>query len=143
MAETQATGWDHFPHEGDVGVRGHGDTLAEAFENAARALTSIIVPLDLVEQREVVTVTCEGSDPDYLLLDWLNAVIFEMATRGALFSGFTVEITGNGLRGEMRGEPVDVTRHEPSVEPKGATLTELRVAQGVDGRWVAQCVVDV
>lgn len=141
--EASGSGWAHFPHEGDVGVRGYGSTLAEAFENAARALTSVVVPLDLVHPDESVTVTCEGSDPEYLLLDWLNAVIFEMATRGALYSDFAVEITEAGLRGQMRGEAVDVARHEPSVEPKGATLTELKVAQGADGRWVAQCIVDV
>jgi len=30
--------WEHFLHEGDVGVRGFDMTPAEAFENAARAV---------------------------------------------------------------------------------------------------------
>jgi len=43
----------------------------------------------------------------------------------------------------LRGEPVDVARHAPACEPKGATYTALRVAHEADGSWSAGCVVDV
>jgi len=43
----------------------------------------------------------------------------------------------------MSGEPVDQTKHAPSCEPKGATYTALRVAQGADGTWSAECIIDV
>lgn len=135
--------WSHFPHEGDVGIRGFGAAPAEAFENAARAMTAVVAPLETIRGEETAAVRCRASDPEMLLVDWLNAVIYEMATRGMLFRDFRVEIDGEELRGEMRGEAVDRERHEPSVELKGATLTELKVAQDADGRWVAQCVVDV
>jgi len=46
------------------------------------------------------------------------------------------------LRATAFGEPVDVGRHEPAVEIKGATLTALQVAERPDG-WRVQCVVDV
>jgi tRNA nucleotidyltransferase (CCA-adding enzyme) len=36
-----------------------------------------------------------------------------------------------------------VARHEPAVEVKGATYTDLFVGQNSGGAWVAQCVVDV
>jgi SHS2 domain-containing protein len=41
------------------------------------------------------------------------------------------------------GEPVDVERHRPAVEVKGATCTELAVERLADGSFRAQCVVDV
>ena len=66
-----------------------------------------------------------------------------MATREMLFSTFEVTISGHHLDGEMSGEHVDPQRHQPAVEVKGATYTELRVARTEDGRWLAQCVVDV
>lgn len=135
--------WTHFPHEGDVGIRGHGATLAGAFETAAQAMIAVAVPLDLIHPEIRVTVACDAPDKEILLVDWLNAIIFEMDTRRMLFSRFEVEIIGNALKGVMWGEVVDPARHEPSVELKGATLTELKVSQGPDGRWVAQCVVDV
>jgi SHS2 domain-containing protein len=66
-----------------------------------------------------------------------------MATRHMLFGRFEVRIDGDQLEGRAWGEPVDVARHHPAVEVKGATLTQLRVAKEPDGTWVAQCVVDV
>jgi tRNA nucleotidyltransferase (CCA-adding enzyme) len=60
-----------------------------------------------------------------------------------LFSRFVVEIDAGRLLGRAWGEIVDVERHRPAVEVKGATYTSLRVAQQADGTWIAQCVVDV
>lgn len=138
-----ASDWSRFPHGADVGVRGRGGSMAEAFENAARAMVDAVVPLDLIELDDIRTVTCEASDSEILLVDWLNAVIYAMAAENMIFGDFRVRIDGGRLAGEMRGEKVDRARHEPAVELKGATLTELEVAQGADGRWVGQCVVDV
>ncbi len=135
--------WEHFPHEADVGVRGFGATPAEAFAHAAVALTAVVADPAAVEPRERVAVACRASDLELLLVDWLNALVYEMATRRMLFSRFEVAIDGTQLRAAAFGEAVDATRHRPAVEVKGATLTELRVARLEDGRWVAQCVVDV
>ena len=68
---------------------------------------------------------------------------YEMATRRMLFVRFEVAIDGEALTGRAWGEPIDVARHQPTVEVKGATFTELRVWQSSDGQWHAQCVVDV
>lgn len=134
--------WEHFEHEADVGVRGIGHSCAAAFEQAALALTAVITDVADVRTDHHVTVERTASDPEILLVDWLNALVFEMATRKWLFGRFTVEIHGNELRGEAWGEPVDLARHQPAVEVKGATFTALRVAQQ-NGEWIAQCVVDV
>lgn len=136
-------GWEHFPHLGDVGIRGYGATKAQAFENAARAMMAVVVNPAELKPRETVEIHCSAPNDDFLLLDWLNAIIFEMATRNMLFCDFSVEIEDSRLVGRACGEPVDVARHAPAVELKGATMTALRVVRGPDGRWVAQCVVDV
>ena len=60
-----------------------------------------------------------------------------------LFSRFAVQIGGNRLDGTLWGEPVDVARHAPACEPKGATYTALKVAVDSEGTWSAACVVDV
>jgi SHS2 domain-containing protein len=66
-----------------------------------------------------------------------------MAVGGMIFGDFRVTITGDELHAVARGEPVDQKRHHPACEIKGATYTELRVAQTEDGLWMARCVVDV
>lgn len=134
--------WEHFEHEADIGVRGRGATLAEAFAQAALALTAIVTDPTLVAPRIPVAIRCEAPDPEFLLVDWLNALIYEMDTRHMLFSRYEVRLEGDRLEATAWGEPVDRSRHQPAVEPKGATFTALQVArQGEE--WIAQCVVDV
>ena len=137
-----AVRWEHYEHEADVGVRGFGATKAEAFEQAALAMTAAIADPSSVTPRERIAVNCEAPDDELLLAEWLNALVYEMSSRKMLFSRFAVRLHGNSLGGEAWGEPVDVARHHPAVEVKGATYTTLRVARHGDG-WVAQTVVDV
>ena len=134
--------WEHFPHDADMGLRGFGATAAEAFEQAGQALTAIVTQAE-VEPAIPVEVRCEAPDLELLFVDWLNAIIYEMAVRRMLFGRFTVRIENMRLAGTLWGEPVDVARHAPACEPKGATYTALRVAVDERGLWSAACVVDV
>lgn len=134
--------WEHFAHEADMGVRGIGATREEAFEQAALALTAVITDPAGVRAVEPVAVAADAPDDELLLVEWLNALIYEMATRRLLFSRFTVRIGDHRLEGRAWGEPVVGERHQPAVEVKGATYTALHVANE-DGLWIAQCVVDV
>ncbi len=134
--------WEHFPHGADIGVRGFGRTKAEAFEQAALALTAVVTDLREVEAREVIEVRCEAPDDELLLADWLNCLVYEMSVRKMLFCRFSVQLDGRRLHARAWGEPVDPARHRPAVEVKGATYTSLRVARE-NGEWLAQTVVDV
>lgn len=135
--------WEHFRHGADIGIRGIGPTKARAFEQAALALTAAMTSPDQVRPLTGIGIDCNGSDDEFLFLDWINAVIFEMATRRMLFSRFQVMLDGATLSATAWGEPVDVERHCPAVEPKGATFTELAVRKIHGDLWIAQCVVDV
>ena len=135
--------WEHFPHQADIGVRGIGASKAEAFEQVALALTAVVTDPQALSTGEKVEITCEAPDDELLLVDWLNALVYEMATRKLLFGRFEVRLTGHRLEARAWGEKIDVARHQPAVEVKGATLTCLRVGREPGGAWVAQCVVDV
>jgi tRNA nucleotidyltransferase (CCA-adding enzyme) len=106
------------------------------------ALTAVVTDPSAVKPLEPVPVFCQAQSDELLLVEWLNALVYEMAVRAMLFADFTVEIDGGTLRATAYGEPVDIDRHEPAVEIKGATLTALQVAEGPGG-WRVQCVVDV
>lgn len=135
--------WRHFSHQADIGVRGEGATMEEAFAQTALAMSAVITELNTISAREAISITCEAPDPEMLLVDWLNALVYEMATRHMLFSRFEVTIEGTRLHATAWGERVDAARHQPAVEVKGASYTALEVGQGIDGHWHAQCVVDV
>ena len=134
--------WGHFPHQADVGLRGFGTTAAEAFEQAAQALTAVVTN---AEVRAIVSVQikCEAPDLELLFVEWLNAIIYEMSVRKMLFSRFALTIDGTRLAGTLWGEAVDIARHAPACEPKGATYTALKVAADENGTWSAACIVDV
>lgn len=140
---TAAGSWEHFPHAADVGVRGNGGSLAEAFVQGALAMMAVVTPPVWVEPRLAVSIACEAPDVELLFVDWLNALIYEMSTRHMVFGRFEVKIEDTRLHAVARGEPLNVVRHDPAVEVKGATYTDLSVRKLDDGQWLAQCVVDV
>jgi tRNA nucleotidyltransferase (CCA-adding enzyme) len=135
--------WEHLPHGADIGVCGFGSSKAEAFEQAAIALTAVITDPHSIIGETVVEVECAAPDDELLLVEWLNELIYEMATRKMLFAKFAVHIDGNKLTGKAWGEAIDLNKHDAAVEVKGATCTNLKVTQDDDGWWRAQCVIDV
>lgn len=137
-----APGWEDFPHGADVGIRSWGATLEQTFEQAALGLTGVLTDAD-IENRTMVEVECDAPNVEVLLIEWLNAIIYEMAVRNMIFGAFKVAVTDLHLHGTMWGEPVNQTKHSPACEPKGATYTALRVSQGADGIWSAECIIDV
>ena len=134
--------WEHFHHQADIGVRGVGASLEEAFEQGALALMGVICSLETVAAKEQIEINCRGDNVELLFVDWLNALIYEMATRQMLFSRFEVKIDGDKLSAKAWGEKAYAEKHETAVEVKGATYTQLEVARK-NGKWTAQCVVDV
>jgi tRNA nucleotidyltransferase (CCA-adding enzyme) len=135
--------WELFSHPADIGIRGVGPTREAAFAQAATALTAVITDPEKVRPREVVEIVCREDDDELLFMKWLASLLYEMDTRGMLFSRFEIEPIEGGLRARVWGEPVDVERHEPAVEVKAATYAGLKVQKDEAGNWLAQCIVDV
>lgn len=138
--------WEHLLHDADVGIRGVGATPGEAFAQAALAMTAVITDPDNVRPLQSIEIECAAPDLETLFADWLNRLVFEMATRKVLFSRFDGAIDNDfRLTATAYGEPIDNAKHEPAAEIKGATFTALSVAQDQnnDHRWHAQCVLDV
>jgi len=138
-----ASRWEHFEHQADIGLRGYGATLAEAFGQIACALTAVITDLPGVRVEQPVEIRCSAPDWESLLVEWLNALVYEMAARHMLFSRFDVRMEGADLHAVAGGEKIQTERHRPAVEVKAATYHALAVRRQPDGSWMVQCVVDV
>jgi SHS2 domain-containing protein len=72
--------WEHFEHGADIGVRGIGVTRAEAFAEAALALTAVITDPVSVRTEIAIYIRCAAPD-DGAARRRLNALTYEMATR--------------------------------------------------------------
>jgi len=142
MTSTGETRWEHFNHQADIGIRGFGPTLDQAFTQVAIALINVITSVPINPDQSVV-ISCQADNPDDLLYDWLNQLIFQIAKDKFLYRRFDVEIVENRLTAVVYGEPIDIKHHQPIVEIKAATYTELKVEQDAIGQWLAQCIVDV
>ena len=135
--------FETFEHGADMGIRGRGKTLSEAFENGAKSMFSLLVEdLDTVIPEKSVIISCGSFDLEGLFVAWLNSLLAESDIQRLIFSDFKVKIQDLRLTGTAMGEPFDFSRHQRGVEVKGATFTELTVRQDGDW-WIAQCVVDV
>ena len=136
------TAYETFEHEADIGIRGYGETMEEAFANAAMALYSVMIDLPRVDQQIRKEVIVEAVDREMLLIEWLNGLLALSDIERLMFSRFQVGIEGDRLRGIAWGEPLDRVKHNPHVEVKGATYHMLSVKQ-LNGMYCAECVVDV
>lgn len=134
--------YETFEHEADIGIRGFGASLEEAFAHAAAAMYSVMVDLDRVVAVEKRTLSVHAPERELLLVEWLNGLLALSDIERMVFSKFAVTMGRMELTGEAWGERLDHERHEPRVEVKGATYHMLHVGAEA-GRFVAQCVVDV
>jgi len=135
-----------FETTADVGVRGYGSTLEEAFANAAKAMFSVMTDLPKVKPLKEVAVEVEAEDEESLLVAWLNELLAVSSIRRMLFSDFKVAVERlDGLlrlRATAYGEHVDPSRHELYTEVKAATYALIKVGR-VDDRYVAQLLLDI
>ena len=134
--------YETFEHESDIGIRGFGQTIEEAFEHAAIALYSVMVDVRSIKLNDMRTISVTAPDHELLLVEWLNALLSLSDIEHMVFARFEVSISGMSLTGHAWGEHLDHIRHHPHVEIKAATYHMLCVKKERD-MFVAQCVVDV
>ena len=139
-------GYEFLEHTADIYVSAWGDSLEEAFANAARATMDVITDTGKVEPEKEVEVALEAGDLERLLYLWLEEVIFMVDAEGMLFSGFQVsEVTGGEelrLYATLKGEEFDPTRHEQRQAVKAATYHMMEITEE-DDRHVLKFVLDV
>jgi SHS2 domain-containing protein len=136
--------YSSFPHKADIGIKGKGKTLEQAFEETAKAMFDVEVNIKKVKTSRKIQVKVEAENNEELLIEWLNALLSQASLKGMVFSKFKVKIKKEKnlkLEGEAWGEKLK-KEHEIKDEIKGATYSQLKVKKEKQG-WIAQCIVDV
>ncbi len=146
--------FETFEHKADIGVRGKGKNTEEAFQECAKAMFGVEVSLKKVKAMKKVKIQCSAQNNEELLVEWLNALLAQSSIKEMMFSDFKVRIdegkkAGLKLSGWAVGEKFDEKKHQPKLEIKAATYSQVRVfedkGKGKDKskRFIAQCIVDV
>ncbi len=135
--------YEMFEHTADLGLRVRAADLDTLFAEAAEALFAALVEdLGTVVASQRVEVRLPPDDREYLLFDWLKALLYHFDAEHLLLSRFEVRVGEGGLTGSAWGEPLDRTRHELAHEVKAITYHGLRVERTADG-WLAEVIVDI
>ena len=135
--------YETFAHTADMGLRVQSRDLNSLYADAARGLFSMLVEnLDQVRPVQQKVYQIAGDEQDYLLLDWLNELLFTFDTERLLLAQFDVHVQPPGLSATCHGEPLDARRHRMDHEIKAITYHGLKVEQAGDG-WLAEVIVDI
>lgn len=115
-------------HTADTGLVAYGRTLAEAFANAAYGMFSIIADLRTVREVENRVIEVSEEDPESLLFEWLNSLIYFFDVETLIFKKFEIsEFDGYQLKAMCYGEKYGPSRHHLKIGIKSATYHMLKV----------------
>lgn len=128
-----------FEHTADIGLRVRAGDLPSLFTEAAVALFSIIssVTTNGGERRHFAVA---GDDPELLLFDWLNDLLFTFSTDHVALTDIELNVDPEGIDAIVVARPVDAS--DVMREVKAITYHGLSVRR--DGEeWLAEFIVDV
>ncbi|MBI5078984.1 archease [Candidatus Saganbacteria bacterium] len=118
-------------HPSDVGIIAYGGTREEIFENAAYGLFSLMADMEKVSPKETIKITVKAQDPESLLVNWLNELIFNEDAKKMLFKEFKIEeLTDTRLKAVAAGEKINLNLHSLFRSVKAATYNQLRIGPG-------------
>jgi SHS2 domain-containing protein len=130
-------------HPADLGIEAYGKTLAEAFEQAALGLVSIIADASKVEGRNCRNVTLEGSDLEHLLVRWLEEILYLYDGEHFIGGRFQIsQLESRWLQAVVYGEPFDPIRHQTRMDVKAITYHQLKVCDKA-GESSVQVFLDI
>jgi SHS2 domain-containing protein len=140
-------GFRFLEHTADAYVEAYGESLEEAFGNAAVAMTDVMTEHEKVRQTETQNFEVEAEDEKALLYSWLEELLLAFELRGKIYSRFEVSKitkTPNGLqlRAKAWGEPYDAGRHMSKVGIKAATYHMMAVEKSAEG-VVLRFILDI
>jgi len=126
--------FEFLEHTADAYIAAYGESLEEAFENAALATFEVMTDLKKIKPKVEETVELEAHDESALLYSWLEEFLIRFETTGNLYSRFkvlSIEETPSGLklRAKAWGEPYDPERHPSKVGIKAVTYHRMEIVK--------------
>ncbi len=141
-------GHDTIEHTADMGIRGWGPGIEQAFEETALAMFELIIDGAGLEPSDEVHFEVEGMSLLELLIEFLNRLILDADIAELVLLSVNIDSIeeregGFRLEGEAKGVPIGGVKDLLLVEVKAATYYGASVEENDSGRWEARCVVDL
>ncbi len=117
-----------FKHTADIGLIARGETLADAFTNAALGMFAIIADRRQIRSLEDKTVIINEDDTESLLFAWLNRLLFVLDVDRLLIRKIEIlEFDDCHIKARCLGEKIDSCRHSLKSGVKAATFHLLSI----------------
>jgi SHS2 domain-containing protein len=141
-------GHETLEHTADMGLRGWGESPAEAFEETALAMFDLMVDREGASAESDYELSIGGSELTGLLIEFLNEILSLADIEETTFVSVRIErLEKEGgewdLQAVMGGIPREKCRGRLLSEVKAATWYGASVEHEGRGRWTASCVVDL
>ncbi|MFB5630380.1 MAG: archease [Nitrosopumilaceae archaeon] len=120
-------------HVTDAFIEVTASDLNEAFIIAANSVVELTLDRDKVKEVEKKIITVKGRDLRYLLLNWLESIIFMLITEGFAIKRIQLDLQKNddyNIFAKVYGEPIDLKKHNFKVEIKAPTFHEMSILEG-------------
>jgi len=139
--------FEFLEHTADVLVAAYGQSMGEAFENAALAMFEVMTDTGKVDVVREDVVEVEAEDEFALLYSWLEALLVKFEVNGMLYSRFKVSSLVEGgvgfrLRAVVRGEKFDAGKHVQRVAVKAVTYHRMEIIKEPD-RVTLEFLLDI
>ena len=131
-------------HATDAFIEVTASNLEEAFLTAANAVIETTLDRNTVEEKEEWPIKVQGKDLNYLLFNWLEAVIYQLITDGFAIKRIKLELKKNDgyeISAISYGEPIDLKKHNFKVEIKAPTFHEMKISE--DGQVKMKFLLDL
>lgn len=133
-------------HPADIGFAFRGDSLEEAFAQAARALLFMLGGTEALQSLQfsrTVSISLDAPDLLDLLFDWLSEILFLFDSQQLLLGEFSfTSLSETTLTAEAKGEVFDSERFETPYYVKAITFHQMELKQTAGG-WNGQVFVDI
>jgi SHS2 domain-containing protein len=140
--------FEFLEHTADLYIAAHGQSLEEAFENAAAAMFEGMTELEKIKPQIEDTVEVEGHDKQELLYNWLEALLLKFETENKLYSRFNINQiekmhSGLKLTAQIKGEPFDPSCHLSKVGVKAVTYHQMEITENRKEGVTVKFILDI
>ena len=129
--------FEFLEHTADILIAAHGQSLEEAFENAALAMFEVMTDTTKVNPAEEDTVEVDAEDEYALLYSWLEALLIKFEVKGMLYSKFKIsnledKPEGLKLKANVWGEKFNPEKHPQKVAVKAVTYHRMEIIKDIE-----------
>jgi len=125
-------------HTADVGIKAHGSTLTELFENAARGMFAVIAGEKYKAQGSKIEKKIEINENkdnlEEILVSWLSELLYIFNREKIYLDNFRIlSLNNNGIKAETSGVNIDLYQSDLYTEIKAVTFHNLKIEEDIEG----------